>query len=143
MKKFTFFYRRIFTIGDKSISLYNFENDVIRPLGEERVHFALNCMAVSCPRLPRTAFGAETLDRQVDTETRKFLAEPRNVRIDPIKRELWLAAIFEFYTKDFLAHAPTLVDYVNRFRAEKIPSDYKVRYLEYDWTVNDSRRVNR
>src|SRR5215471_8884574 len=44
LTKFTFFYLRTFTIGGKSISLYKFENDVIRPLGEERVHFALNCM---------------------------------------------------------------------------------------------------
>ncbi len=49
LTKFTFFYLRTFTVGGKSISLYKFENDVIRPLGEERVHFALNCMVVSCP----------------------------------------------------------------------------------------------
>lgn len=62
LTKFTFFYLRRFTIGGKSVSLYSFENDVIRPLGEERVHFALNCMVVSCPRLPRTAFTADQLD---------------------------------------------------------------------------------
>src|SRR6516164_10676917 len=56
LRKFTFFYLRSFTVGGKSISLYKFENEVIRPLGEERVHFALNCMVVSCPRLPRVAF---------------------------------------------------------------------------------------
>src|SRR5262245_14253586 len=53
LTKFTFFYLRTFTIGEKSISLHKFENDVIRPLGEERIRFALNCMVVSCPRLPR------------------------------------------------------------------------------------------
>jgi hypothetical protein len=58
LRKFSFFYLRTFTIGAQSISLYDFENKVIRPLGEERVHFALNCMVVSCPRLPRRAFAA-------------------------------------------------------------------------------------
>ena len=48
-------------VGGKTISLYKLENDVIRPLGEERVHFALNCMVVSCPRLPRAAFSAAAL----------------------------------------------------------------------------------
>jgi hypothetical protein len=66
LTKLTFFYLRTFTIGGKSISLYTFENDVIRPLGEERVHFALNCMVVSCPRLPRVAFSAAELDGQLD-----------------------------------------------------------------------------
>jgi hypothetical protein len=42
LTKFTLFYLRTFTVGRKSISLYKFENDLIRPLGEERVHFALS-----------------------------------------------------------------------------------------------------
>jgi hypothetical protein len=49
LTKIVFFYFRKHTAGGKSISLYTFENDVIRPLGEERIHFALNCMVVSCP----------------------------------------------------------------------------------------------
>ena len=141
LTKFTFFYLRKFTVGGKSISLYNFENDVIRPPGEERVHFALNCMVVGCPRLPRTAFSADVLDRQLDTAARAFIGESRNVRVDPIKREIWLSAIFDFYTKDFLAHAPTLIDYVNRYRANKISLDFRVRFLDYDWTVNDRGRA--
>jgi hypothetical protein len=107
LRKFTFFYLRTFTIGGKSISLYKFENDVIRPLGEERVHFALNCMVVSCPRLPRAAFSAGEL-----------------------------SAIFEFYTDDFLAHAPSLIAYINRYRTSQIPDEFKVRFLAYHWTVN-------
>ena len=138
--KFTFFYLKKFTVGGKSISLYDLENDVIRPLGEERVHFALNCMAVSCPRLPRTAFTADALEQRLDTATRTFLAEKRNVSVDPVKREVWVAAIFDFYTKDFLARAPTLIDYVNRYRPDPIPPEFEVRFFDYDWTVNDRGR---
>jgi len=141
VRKFTFFYLRTFTVGGRSISLYNFENDVIRPLGEQRVHFALNCMVVSCPRLPRTAFSANMLDRQLDAAARAFIGEDRNVRADAAKREIWLSAIFDFYTKDFLAHAPSLVAYVNRYRVGKLPPDLTVRFLDYDWTVNERRRV--
>ena len=120
---------------------HNFENDVIRRLGEERVHFALNCMVVSCPRLPRTAFSADALERQLDTAARTFMSERRNVGVDPVRREVWLSAIFDFYTKDFLDHAPSLIAYVNRYRTEPIPSEFKVRFFDYDWTVNDRRRV--
>jgi hypothetical protein len=136
LTKFTFFYLRTFTIGGKSISLYKFENDVIRPLGEERVHFALNCMVVSCPRLPRDAFSAATLEGQLDAAARMFIGENRNVWIDHGKREVWLSAIFDFYTQDFLAHAPSLFDYINRYRAAQVPGDFKVYFLEYRWTVN-------
>jgi hypothetical protein len=136
LSKFTFFYLRTFKVGGKSISLYKFKNDVIRPLGEERVHFALNCMVVSCPRLSRVAFSAAGLEGQLDTSARSFIGDTRNVWIEHAKREVWLSAIFDFYTKDFLAHAPSLVAYVNRYRAAQIPSDFEVHFLEYHWTVN-------
>src|SRR5215813_4308093 len=136
LTKFAFFYLRTFTVGGKSISLSKFENDVIRPLGDERVHFALNCVAVSCPRLPRVAFSAAVLDGQLDTAARSFIRDTRNVWIEHAKREVWLSAIFDFYTADFLAHAPSLIAYVNRYRALQIPSDFKVRFLEHHWTVN-------
>jgi hypothetical protein len=141
LRKFSFFYLRTFTIGGRSISLYDFENNVIRPLGEERVHFALNCMVVSCPRLPRHAFAADALERQLDAAARAFIAEERNVRVDPTAREVWLSGIFEFYPRDFLARAPNLIAYVNRYRGVVIPADFRIRFLDYDWTVNDRARV--
>ena len=136
LTKFTFFYLRTFTIGGRSVSLYSFENDVIRPLGEERVHFALNCMVVSCPKLRRTAFTADRLDHQLENAAHEFVNETRNVRVNPAERTVWLTAIFQFYTKDFLAHTSSLIEYVNRDRTEPIPQDFKVRFLDYDWTVN-------
>jgi Protein of unknown function, DUF547 len=139
LTKFTFFYLRSFTIGGESISLYKFENNVIRPLGEERVHFALNCMVVSCPRLPRAAFDAAALDTELNTAAHEFVENPRNVSVDETRREVGVSAIFEFYTRDFLARAPSLVAYINRHRHERIPSDYAVRFLGYDWTVNNRK----
>ena len=136
LRKFTFFRPRTFAVGGKSISFYKLENDVIRPLGDERIHFALNRMVVSCPRLPRVAFSAATLDGQLDTAARTFIEDTRNVWIDHANREVWLSAIFDFYAADFLAHAPSLIAYVNRYRATQIPADFNVRFLEYHWTVN-------
>ena len=131
-----FFSLRGVEIGSRSTSLYSFENDVIRSIGDPRVHFALNCMVVSCPRLPRTAFTAAALDRELDRAARSFIAENRNVRLDPQSRLVYLSAIFDFYTKDFLAQSPTLIAYINRYRGESVPLDYRVEFFEYDWTIN-------
>src|SRR5262245_58263723 len=131
-----FFHLRTFAVGGKSISLYKLENDVIRRLGDERIHFALNRMVVSCPRLPRVAFSAAALDEQLDAAARTFIEDTRNVWIDHANREVWLSAIFDFYTQDFLAHAPSVIPYVNRYRAMQIPADFNVRFLDYHWTVN-------
>src|SRR5713101_8092320 len=42
LQKFRFFWVKRFTIGGRPMSLYALENNVIRPLRDERVHFALN-----------------------------------------------------------------------------------------------------
>jgi len=139
LRKVGFFYLREVRVGGRSMSLYAYENDIIRPLGDERVHFALNCMVVGCPRLPRAPFDAATLDADLDREATRFLAEERNVEVDAASRTVRLSEIMKFYRADFLAKAPTLVDYVNRYRRVPIPPDYRVAFIPYDWTVNRQR----
>lgn len=123
-------------VGEQEISLYDYENDVIRPLGEERVHVALNCMARSCPRLPRTPFTAEGLDAQLDAASREFFNDAKHVQVDEGRRVVRLSSILDFYPQDFLRRAPTLVAYANRYRAVPLPGDYKVEFIPYDWTLN-------
>jgi Protein of unknown function, DUF547 len=134
-----FFVLRRFTMGGRTISLYRLENSVIRPIGDPRVHFALNCMSVSCPSLPQSAFTANALDEQLDTVAREFVAEKRNVDIDGGRKELRMSAIFKFYTKDFLTKAPSLPAYINRYRLTQIPGNYKIVFDDYDWSINDQK----
>jgi Protein of unknown function, DUF547 len=136
LRKISFFALKRLQVGGEPISLYAYENDVIRAMQEPRVHFALNCMSVSCPRLPREPFRAETLDAQLEREARFFFNESRNVRVDPHARRVYLSEILDFFTEDFLAHAPSLLDYVNRYRTAAVPSDYQVEFIPYDWTVH-------
>lgn len=134
--KLRFFVLRRFVIGGRAMSLYGYENDVIRRLGEARVHFALNCMARSCPVLPRQPFGAATLDADLTREALAFFARPDNLRVDHGARVVWLNEVMRFYTEDFTpAAAPSLLDYVARYTGELLPRDYKVRFTPYDWRV--------
>jgi hypothetical protein len=123
-------------VGGNEISLYSYENDLIRKLGEPRIHFALNCMSVGCPRLPQVPFKAETLDAQLDGEAKRFFAEERNAKVDAATKTVALSEILKFYTGDFLAVAPSLIAYANRYREVKIPEDYQVSFQQYDWTIN-------
>jgi len=140
-RKVRFFLLREHLIGGRRLSLYKYENDVIRPYGDPRVHFALNCSAVSCPRLPRVPFGSGDLDDRLERETRRFFAEARNLRIDIPTRTLWLSAILDFYDSDFVpAHAVSLPAYANRYAPYPVPPDYRIRFAPYDWTIANSRR---
>ena len=140
LTKISFFGFKRFTIGGERMSLYTFENDIIRPLGDERVHFALNCMSVGCPRLPRQPFRADKLNQQLDEEAQKFFRESRDLQIDPVRKIVRVSSILKFYTKDFLARIPTLIGYINLYANRQIPSDYRVEFIDYDWTVNDQQR---
>jgi len=135
-----FFILRRFVMGGRSISLYHLENAVIRPLGDPRVHFALNCMSVSCPRLPQAAFTAAGIDHQLESAAREFVADPRNVNVNAERKEVRLSAIFKFYTKDFLSKAPSVVAYINRYKVAQIPMHYSVTFVNYDWSINDQTR---
>jgi hypothetical protein len=148
--KVQFFVLRDLTIAGGKMSLYKFENDVIRPYtrsrADPRVHFALNCSAVSCPILPRVPFTGAELDRQLEKETRAFFAVPENFRIDSATRTVWLSEILKFYPEDFVpVPAPNLVAYALTFAPPMaVPEDiasYAVRFTPYNWTVANSRRV--
>jgi hypothetical protein len=134
-----FFVGRRFEIGGRSMSLYTYENSVIRAMGDERVHFALNCMSVGCPRLPRQPFLPATLNQQLDNARRFFFSERRNLQFDPLGATVRVSEILKFYTEDFLRHSPSLIAYINLYAPIKIPEHARIEFIPYDWTVNAQR----
>ena len=144
--KVQFFVLRKLTIGGTAMSLYAFENDVIRPfargIGEPRIHFGLNCSALACPVLPRLPFRAATLQAQLEAETRSFFARPENFFVDSANRSVWLSEILDFYAEDFVpAHGRNLIEYANRYAPQPAALNWEVRFTPYDWTVANSRRA--
>ena len=140
-KRAIFFKFRRVVIGGRNTSLYDYENRIIRPLGEPRVHFALNCMVRDCPRLPREAFWAAELDLQLETVTREFFSKEKHIRVDTENLEVWLSEILDFYTEDFVADGrrQSLISYVNRYVPTPIGDGYRVQFIPYDWTINRQR----
>ena len=139
LRKIFFFAFGKVQVGGEAISLYDYENKVIRPLGDPRIHMALNCMAVSCPRLPRQPFLPDTLNAQLDAETQRFFNEPRNATVDTANKVVKTSEILSFFPEDFLAKAPSLIAFINQYRDPKlgkISDNFKVEYFPYDWTFN-------
>jgi Protein of unknown function, DUF547 len=136
LKKVTFFAFGKVQVGGQPISLYDYENKVIRSLGDPRVHMVLNCMSVSCPVLPREVFLPATLEQQLNREAIKFFNESRNVSIDHDKKVVILSEILKFYPEDFLSKSASLNAYANLYRTDKVPENYSVEFRPYDWTIN-------
>lgn len=123
-------------VSGERMSLHTLENKYIRSEGDPRIHFALNCMAASCPTLPRKPFRADTLDQELDRLAREFFAEPRNLHVDHKNQTVRVTEILDFFPEDFLALTPTLIDYVNSYTDIDIPSDYHIEFIEYDWRIS-------
>lgn len=127
-------------IDGEWIDLHKYENAIIRPMGEPRVHFALNCMVRGCPRLPQVPYSpdAATLEGQLDAGAKLFFNEDRNVKVNAADEVVRFSSILKFYTEDFLKKSPSLIAYANQYRApeQQIPPGYKVEFIPYDWTLN-------
>ena len=143
---YAFFVSTKFRLDGETSRLKALEDDVIRrDFADPRIHAALNCASIGCPRLPREAFVPEKLDAQLDAAMREFVEDGRHVAVDSARRTVTLSKIFDWFEKDFLAFErengnpdPKIVDYVNRFRARKPKLDrsFRVRYFDYDKRIN-------
>lgn len=128
-------------VAGRELTLYALENDVVRPMGESRIHFALVCASASCPKLMRRAWQAATLDADLDAAARRFVADPvRNVIRDGAPA-VHVSAIFDWYDEDFGGSMEAIRSYVARFAPATLASflerdQPEVRFLDYDWTLN-------
>ncbi len=131
-----FFEKRQLFVGGEPVSLQAYRDEVIRNLGDPRVHFALSSVLAGDPKLSREPFRAGVLDQQLDRAARAFFAEERNLRVDHRRHRITLSPILETYSADFLRAAPSLTAYASAFRDTPLPEGYEVEFADFDWTVS-------
>ncbi|MDW3208711.1 MAG: DUF547 domain-containing protein [Reichenbachiella sp.] len=126
---------KCFEIDDEELSLNNIEHGIIRKDFEEpRIHFALVCAAVSCPKLLNEAYEASRLDAQLTAQTKSFLANTSKNKISTDRLEL--SKIFNWYGGDFRKNG-TLVDFLNQYTTVEIDKKAKTSFMDYDWALNE------
>lgn len=124
-------------IGDVMISLGGIENSILRKMNEPRIHFAINCASISCPKLLNEAFTASKINEQLNLVTKNFINSSEN-KIS--ENELKLSKIFEWYEKDYLVGGVnSIAEYVNQYTAVKINPNAEITFLEYDWSLNEKK----
>lgn len=110
---------------------------LLQPFGDARIHFALACAAKSCPPLASFAYLPERLDQQLTERTTQSVNNKGWLKINTKEKRVELSKIFDWYKKDFTAKEKSVLDWINQYRKEKIPSDYSVGYYEYNWALNE------
>ena len=123
-------------IGDKIYDLNNIEHDIIRKeFNEPRIHFALNCASVSCPKLRNEAYVGKQLDAQLQDQTSSFLNNPtkNNIQVESAQ----LSKLFRWYKGDFEEENTSVIDFINRYANVKITKKTAITFLDYDWNLNE------
>ncbi len=119
-------------LGSKSYSLNQIEHDILRKQYQDpRIHFAVNCAALSCPPLWDRAWTADHLEATLESRTKAFIndLEYNELSTRPIR----ISKLFEWYAEDFGA----VIDYLNRYADSRIESDATIQYLPYHWDLNE------
>ena len=108
------------------------------------IHGAIVCASTSCPSLRREAYVASRIDAQLDASAKAWLASPgKGVRIDRARGVIYLSKIFDWFEGDF-DEAGGVLAFVSRYALSEVRSyiegrgsEVRVRYLDYDWSLND------
>ena len=126
--------QRLWKLGDKWYNLDEIEHQIIRKMGEPRIHFALVCAAKSCPKLYNKAFTPDELSDDLTRLTEEFLADKSKNIIT--ENNLKLSKIFKWFAKDFKQNG-SLIDFLNEYSNVNISNKAKKSFKDYNWDLND------
>lgn len=143
---------RSFTVAGKEVTLNDIEHGTLRPMGDARVHAALNCASKGCPPLPLKPVSAATLEADLDTAARQWVATNAWVVQD---ERIQLNKIFDWYGADFVPKYGELYDVPGQSGKKQAALNFialhapnlglantaknpgvKVVFGDYDWGVN-------
>jgi len=121
-------------IGGKEYSLNNIEHDILRAKYKDpRIHFAVNCASVSCPKLRNRAFTATGLNQQLEEMSRSFVNNSSKNSIS--SDHIVVSQLFNWYKGDFTMQG-SVIDFLNKYSKTKINSDASIQFKEYNWNLN-------
>ncbi|MGA1226094.1 MAG: DUF547 domain-containing protein [Tamlana sp.] len=121
-------------LGDKWYNLNEIEHNILRKMDEPRIHFAIVCASVSCPKLQNKAFTSENLESQLTNATKEFLNDSNRNSIS--ENVLELSKIFHWFAKDFKQNN-SVIDFINQYSDIKISENAKIKFKDYNWALNE------
>ncbi len=120
-------------IKGEKYSLNNIEHDILRKnYADPRIHFAVNCASISCPKLFNTAFFAEGLEEKLEKAAKEFINNSSKNSVTANQAQV--SKLFEWYKDDF-TKSGSVADYLNKYSTTKLTTD-KISFKEYNWNIN-------
>jgi len=149
-------------VMDEQFTLLEIEQRFLRKeFNEPRIFFAITQASLSGPPLRNEPYYGHKLDEQLDDQAKRFLSSSRAFRIDRKKRRVYLSVLLKptWYGKEFgkskyqtdkkfKDHRPAtraVLNFITNYISEQDVfflerQSYSVKYIRYDWRLNDSSR---
>lgn len=139
---------RTFQVAGQSVTLNDMEHRRVRPIGDARIHAAVNCASKGCPPLAPDAFTASGIQGELDQAARRWVSTNA---YDWQGDTLRVNEIFTWYDEDFVTwagsrdlpsdnHADT-VAFLQAYGADfsghpTTASELSIDAKPYDWSLN-------
>ncbi len=135
-------------VEGKPYSLDQMEHEVLRKMKEPRIHFAIVCASIGCPRLLDEAYVPAKIDEQLTVNAQAFFADPTKFRFDANRNSVSLSPILEWFGEDFgdssAEQLQRIAPYVPAAARSFVSrGTVSIEYLDYDWGLNDQSKVGR
>lgn len=134
---------RNYRVGGGTINLYDLVRHVlIKQFQDPLIHFSIVCASTSCPKLQPWSYEPDQLNMQLDRVAREFINDPTRNRFDRNEKVASLSMIFKWFEDGFTKTTGSVVSYITRYvnapdRVQDLmQSDYRIEYLEYNWSLN-------
>jgi hypothetical protein len=133
-------------VSGKPYSLEGIEHEVLRKMGEPRIHFAIVCASVGCPRLLNEAFTADRLEVQLTANAKAFFADRSKFVADTRGGTIAVSPILDWFGKDFGADTSAQMQSIAPYLSESAQplaksKSVRVKFLDYDWGLNDQAKL--
>ena len=132
-------------VSNQPYSLEHIEHKVLRKMGEPKIHFAIVCASVGCPRLLNQAYTSDKVQSQLATNTKDFFSRSQNLQYDAKNNRIKVSSILDWFGEDFGSSPSTRWSYLKKYlpkgaQSLAASSNTKVSFLDYNWSLNDQSR---
>lgn len=129
-------------VAGQAWSLDAIEHQVLRKMGEPRIHFAIVCASKGCPRLLNEAYTAQRVDEQLTANAVQFFSDSAKFAANADSGTVQVSPILKWFGEDFggdpSAQLKSIAPYLpETHRKLALSGRARVTYLDYDWGLND------
>ncbi|MCI0455156.1 MAG: DUF547 domain-containing protein [Candidatus Dadabacteria bacterium] len=147
-----------FRAVSRNVTLEEIEHEILRKqFNEPRIHFAIACASLGCPDLRSEAYMADKINKQLDIATIEFINNPeKGVEINTVNKVVKISKIFKWFGEDFTQGFGNTELFKDRSKEERSvlnfvrnhvesqeerafleSNQFKISYLNYDWSLNE------